>query len=198
MISLAPGEVHTVGHAYGGTPASRLCDCSGGFAVGFCGVSQNPARTLALAQRRRPRHIPCVPLRTKRWNDPQEPDDGLRLLVCRYRPRGVKKDDETWDVWCKHLGPSEDLHAAVYGKHGEPIPWDEYTRRYHVEMRRQTYWLKGFAKKLRDGEAITLLCSSACTDPARCHRTLLAKLLEDEAFPPPPARPGVIRRSSRT
>ena len=27
------------------------------------------------------------------------------------------------------------------------------------------------------GETITLLCSSACTDPARCHRTLLAGLV---------------------
>ena len=27
------------------------------------------------------------------------------------------------------------------------------------------------------GETVTLLCSSACTDPARCHRTLLASLV---------------------
>jgi len=33
--------------------------------------------------------------------------------------------------------------------------------------------------RVRRGEALTLLCSTACVDPARCHRTLLAKLIED-------------------
>jgi len=37
-------------------------------------------------------------VRTKRWNDPREPDDGFRLLVCRYRPRGLLKGDETCDA----------------------------------------------------------------------------------------------------
>src|SRR3954462_847687 len=25
----------------------------------------------------------AMPIRTRRWNDPREPDDGFRLLVCR-------------------------------------------------------------------------------------------------------------------
>jgi len=36
-----------------------------------------------------------VPVRTKRWHDPAEKDDGLRLLICRIRPRGVPKAKET-------------------------------------------------------------------------------------------------------
>ncbi len=32
-----------------------------------------------------------MPIRTKRWNDPRDPGDGFRLLVCRYRPRGLRK-----------------------------------------------------------------------------------------------------------
>ena len=28
-----------------------------------------------------------MPLKTKRWEDPSDPDDGFRLLVTRYRPR---------------------------------------------------------------------------------------------------------------
>ena len=60
-------------------------------------------------------------IRTRRYNDPALPDDGFRLLVTRYRPRGVKKEDETWDAWDPALGPSKELHAAAYGKSGEPI-----------------------------------------------------------------------------
>jgi len=127
-----------------------------------------------------------VPVRTKRWNDPREPDDGYRLLVCRYRPRGVRKDDEPWDAWCQALAPSTELHAAAYGKAGgAPIAWDEYTRRFLLEMQRRRYWIEGFAARLRGGDTITLLCSSACVDPERCHRTLVKELLERTAFPPP-------------
>ncbi len=125
-----------------------------------------------------------MPVRTKRWNDPREPDDGYRLLICRYRPRGVAKTEETWDAWCKALGPSTALHADFYAKTGgPPLELAEYERRFREEMTRQRYWIEGFAAHLRRGDTITLLCSSACTDPARCHRTLVKSLLEDAAFP---------------
>src|SRR5690349_20242674 len=126
-----------------------------------------------------------MPVRTKRWNDPPEPEDGYRLLVCRYRPRGVKKDEEAWDAWCPALGPSVELHADAYGKHGAPLAFAEYERRYLDEMKRQRFWIEGFAARVRQGETITLLCSSACVDPARCHRTLLKSLIESAAFPEP-------------
>lgn len=140
----------------------------------------------------------AVPVRTKRWNDPREADDGYRLLVCRYRPRGVAKTDETWDAWCKALGPSEELHADFYAKGGgPPLAFVDYERRFREEMSRQRYWIEGFAAHLRRGDTITLLCSSACTDPARCHRTLLARILEEVAFPPAvtPAAKVVRRRA---
>ena len=116
-------------------------------------------------------------LQTKRWNDPTGPDDGFRVLVCRFRPRGVRKEDETWDAWWPHLGPSRELHAAIYGKHGAPIGWAEFKRRYIAEMREQREAIGELAARVANGERITLLCSSACTDPERCHRTLLAGLI---------------------
>ena len=78
-----------------------------------------------------------MPIKTKRWDDPREPDDGFRLLICRYRPRALKKELETWDKWEKELGPSKELHADFYGKHGEPIGWKQYRRRYLKEMKDQ-------------------------------------------------------------
>ena len=80
-----------------------------------------------------------MPIKHKQWNDKRERDDGYRLLICRYRPRGVPKAKETWDAWCSDLGPSRELHAAYYGKHGQtPIAWEEYRRRYLAEMAAQT------------------------------------------------------------
>jgi uncharacterized protein YeaO (DUF488 family) len=123
-----------------------------------------------------------VPISTKRWDDPIEDGDGLRVLVCRYRPRGVRKEDETWEIWAPHLGPSRALHAARYGKHADPIEWPEYERRYLAEMKQAPalarVLIRELAERSRRGERITLLCSSACVDPARCHRTLLAAIVE--------------------
>jgi uncharacterized protein YeaO (DUF488 family) len=116
-------------------------------------------------------------IKTKRWNDPVEPDDGHRLLVCRYRPRGVRKDAETWDTWSPKLGPSRELHADYYGKHGPPIDWPEFRRRYLAEMKEQQLAITGLGARVVEGETITLLCSSACTDPELCHRSLLQKLV---------------------
>ena len=65
-------------------------------------------------------------IKTKRWNQPRKKSDGMRILVCRFRPRALKKEDETWDLWWKDLGPSAELHAAIYGKEGPPIAWEEF------------------------------------------------------------------------
>jgi uncharacterized protein YeaO (DUF488 family) len=121
-------------------------------------------------------------IRTRRWNDPKKKGDGLRLLICRYRPRALPKAKETWDLWWSHLGPSKELHAAYYGKHGQtPIEWKEYRCRYLEEMKEQEETIALLAEKVAAGKTITLLCSSACTDETHCHRTLLRKLIEERA-----------------
>jgi uncharacterized protein YeaO (DUF488 family) len=119
-----------------------------------------------------------LPLKTKRWNDPKESQDGFRILICRYRPRGVRKQDETWDSWYPELAPSKELHAEFYGKRGDPISWDGYQRRYLEEMQAQEELIAGLAELVAEGASITLLCSSACTDASHCHRTLLQELVE--------------------
>jgi uncharacterized protein YeaO (DUF488 family) len=119
-----------------------------------------------------------MPIKTKRWNDPREESDGFRLLVCRYRPRALPKKDETWDAWWKDLGPSRELHADFYGKHGPPIGMEEYRQRYLDEMKAQTERIDEVARMVADGKTVTLLCSSLCHDPSKCHRTLLKGLIE--------------------
>jgi uncharacterized protein YeaO (DUF488 family) len=120
-----------------------------------------------------------MPIKTKRWNDPAEPEDGFRLLVCRFRPRGLPKEKETWDAWEPDLGPSKELHAAVYGKGTVPLDWAAYRARYLTEMRRQRAKIGELAKRSQAGETITLLCSSACERESRCHRSLLKDLIDN-------------------
>jgi uncharacterized protein YeaO (DUF488 family) len=122
-----------------------------------------------------------MPLKTKRWDDPKDPDDGYRLLICRYRPRALPKKKETWHNWLSRLGPSRELHADFYGKNGPPIGWEEYRRRYLEEMQAQQEFIDELAAMIAEGKTITLLCSSACTDESHCHRSLMRQLIEERA-----------------
>ena len=119
-----------------------------------------------------------MPLKTKRWCDEADQDDGYRLLICRYRPRGLPKKDETWDGWCAELAPSRALHADFYGKHGPPITWEQYRDRYLEEIKAQDELIDELAKLISEGKTVTLLCSSACEDETHCHRSLLKQLIE--------------------
>lgn len=118
-------------------------------------------------------------IKTKRWCDPIGKEDGFRLLVCRYRPRALPKKDETWTLWRADLGPSRELHAAFYGKTGDPISWTEYRSRYLEEMKEQAEEIDFLAELVAGGKTLTLLCSSACEDAEHCHRTLLKMLIEE-------------------
>jgi uncharacterized protein YeaO (DUF488 family) len=124
-----------------------------------------------------------MPVRMRRWNDRRLPGDGLRLLICRYRPRGVRKEDETWDEWDPGLGPSRALHAAAYGKTGPPLSWEDYRKRYLSEIAAQQPRIEELAARVRSGETLTLLCSNSCTDDERCHRSLLRGLIERAVAP---------------
>ena len=101
-------------------------------------------------------------------------------MICRYRPRGLRKADETWDAWQPDLGPSRELHAAFWGKHGAPIGWSAYRTAYLREMKAQMPAIHDLARRVAGGETITLLCSSACEREQRCHRSLLKGLIEKE------------------
>jgi uncharacterized protein YeaO (DUF488 family) len=91
----------------------------------------------------------------------------------------VSKRDETWDEWHKDLGPTPALHAAVYGKDQPAIEWDEYRRRFLAELSEDPgrFHLRALAERVGRGEDVVLLCSSACTDESRCHRSILRELL---------------------
>src|SRR5262249_57803409 len=105
---------------------------------------------------------PAMLIKPNRWNDPREDDDGYRLLICRYWPRGVSKAKKTWDSECYDLGPSRKLHAAFYGKNGPRLGWEEYRRQYLAEMQEplQQEYIDQLAALLTEGKTITFLCSS--------------------------------------
>jgi uncharacterized protein YeaO (DUF488 family) len=70
-------------------------------------------------------------LALKRAHDEAAPDDGVRFLVERLWPRGIKKADLRIDAWLKDAAPSDSLRR--WFAH-DPKKWDEFQRRYFAEL----------------------------------------------------------------
>jgi uncharacterized protein YeaO (DUF488 family) len=68
----------------------------------------------------------------KRAYDPRARGDGVRILVDRLWPRGLRKDAADFDQWRKDLSPSTELRQ-FYGH--RPERFAEFTKRYRTELR---------------------------------------------------------------
>jgi len=70
-------------------------------------------------------------VRLKRVYDPPSLDDGVRVLVDRLWPRGLKRDTAKIDLWLKEVAPSAKLRHW-FGH--DPNRWAEFRKRYQVEL----------------------------------------------------------------
>ena len=128
-------------------------------------------------------------LRTKSVHSPIEKNkDGLRLLVTRFRGRGLPAS--RYDVWMANLGPSEKL---LKGYLKGDFSWTEFSARYRKEMfeaaplddRNETIKNHGqkftlrLVQELAKQQTVTLLCHCDEDEP-HCHRHLLKRLLESK------------------
>jgi uncharacterized protein YeaO (DUF488 family) len=71
-------------------------------------------------------------IRIRRAYDPPLPEDGRRVLVERFWPRGMKKDRLFLNAWLRELAPSDELRRW-FGH--DPARWQEFRRRYRQELR---------------------------------------------------------------
>lgn len=69
--------------------------------------------------------------RLKRVYDAAAQDDGLRILVDRLWPRGLRKDEAAIDRWMKEVAPSEALRRRF---HAHPEDWEEFQAAYAAEL----------------------------------------------------------------
>jgi uncharacterized protein YeaO (DUF488 family) len=125
-------------------------------------------------------------LKTKSVSSPiSRKDDGIRILVTRFRGRGLPSSN--YDVWVASLGPSEELLRRF--QQGV-LTWSAFSREYRGEMfmngpidaRSKTIKNHGqkfslrMIKFLASASHVTLLCHCA-EDQKHCHRHVLQKLI---------------------
>jgi uncharacterized protein YeaO (DUF488 family) len=95
-------------------------------------------------------------IRLKRACEPPSPEDGLRILVDRLWPRGLRKADAAIDRWLKDIAPSTELRHW-FGH--EPTRWEEFRRRYRSELSAHTDLLSELRAIAREGP-LTLVYSA--------------------------------------
>jgi uncharacterized protein YeaO (DUF488 family) len=97
--------------------------------------------------------IKAANVKLKRAYERPAQDDGVRVLVDRLWPRGVRKADAAIDQWMKEIAPSTALRQ--WFGHG-PARWKEFRRRYVEELREHAEELAGLRALARKG-TITLV-----------------------------------------
>ncbi|MFQ5933314.1 MAG: DUF488 domain-containing protein [Dehalococcoidia bacterium] len=111
------------------------------------------------------------------YHDPIEPEDGYRLLVMRYWPRGVRKAQV--HGWLKDLGPSSTLLREY--RQGL-VDWQTFVLRYRNEVMDAELGraLLAKVKQLeRSHGTVTLLCQEDLSKlDNHCHREILKELLD--------------------
>ncbi|HXJ03185.1 MAG TPA: DUF488 domain-containing protein [Micropepsaceae bacterium] len=126
-----------------------------------------------------------MPFRIARIYDPAEPDGGLRILVDRLWPRGIKKSDARIDGWMKDIAPSSELRTWFGHR---PDRFAEFGKRYREELRSNP--AVGALRKLGKGKIVTLLYGAR--DPEVNHALVLRAVLQGRSATKP-ARPKKTR-----
>ncbi|MFO7550889.1 MAG: DUF488 domain-containing protein [Haliea sp.] len=135
------------------------------------------------------------PIQLKRVYDPVEAADGVRILVDRVWPRGVRKVDLRLDWWARELAPSTELRKW-FGH--DPDRWAEFRRRYRDELAQMPETLSTLLDYCRQGP-ITLVFGARDREHNQvvALREVLLAELEEDATPNESASP-VCYNSSGT
>jgi uncharacterized protein YeaO (DUF488 family) len=110
-------------------------------------------------------------IKTKSIYEPtEENDDGIRVLITRFYPRGIRKNK--YDCRIRELSPSGDLlNNYRQGK----CNWEEFKIAFLSEMRNNKDSLERI-HALNESTALTLLCYER--EGEHCHRHIVRDTIE--------------------
>jgi uncharacterized protein YeaO (DUF488 family) len=123
------------------------------------------------AERRETKGFPVI--RDRSVYDPPGQDEGLRVLIMRYWPRGVRRDKV--DMWLKDAAPSTELLKAYTH---EGLTWVDFEAGYRAEIEQERPQVLEQLQELeREHGTLTLLCHERIPPHEHCHRETLKALL---------------------
>lgn len=110
-------------------------------------------------------------IQIKRVYDPPAPSDGMRILVDRLWPRGLRRETAALDRWSKEIAPSTELRKWFDHRDDR---FEVFAARYRAELEKnpQVAELAAYIGKAR----VTLLY--AARDPKINQAVVLAEFLQ--------------------
>jgi uncharacterized protein YeaO (DUF488 family) len=114
-------------------------------------------------------------IKTKSIYEPRDENDGIRVLITRFYPRGVKKD--RFDRWARELSPSRELLRAYRLKEKT---WEVFKSEFIAELKANPSSLlaiQTLRNESRKGN-VTLLCYERGSNP--CHRYIVADMISEK------------------
>jgi uncharacterized protein YeaO (DUF488 family) len=94
------------------------------------------------------------PVRVKRVYDVPSADDGVRVLVDRLWPRGLKRETAKIDLWLKDVAPSDELRRW-FGH--DPNRWAQFQKRYRAELAQNAEPVAALRELVKGRKPLTLL-----------------------------------------
>jgi len=114
-------------------------------------------------------------IKTKSVYKPKEDEDGIRVLITRFYPRGIRKGH--FDQWLRELAPTKELLKSY--KMGE-INQKQFTIRFLKQIKADKVSKKTIQTltELAKETDITLLCYEP--DGVFCHRHLVQDVIRTQ------------------
>lgn len=116
----------------------------------------------------------------KRVYDGVSDSDGMRILVDKLWPRGVKKENLPYDIWAKNVTPTPDLRKMF---HEDPDKnWTDFAAAYRKELESSDD-LKELVQQIKEENPPRVTLLYAFKNKIRNHAVVLQeelqKLLQD-------------------
>ena len=110
-------------------------------------------------------------IKIKRVYEHAAPSDGVRILIDRLWPRGVRKEAAALDFWCKDIAPTPELRT--WFDHREDR-FAEFKTRYLLELKNNP----AVAEILHSIGSRNATLLYAAHDPAINHAVILVSFLK--------------------
>ncbi len=121
-------------------------------------------------------------IQAKRIYRKPEVTDGLRVLVDRLWPRGVRRSTANVDIWIKEIGPSDDLRKWFAHERDK---YQRFKERYVKELKKNPAF-EDMAEMARTNDPLTLLFSAS--DEKHNNAMVLLQVLKREMKKKPKLR----------
>lgn len=112
-------------------------------------------------------------IKIKRVYEPYAEDDGIRILVDRLWPRGIKKEDTHIDRWFKEAAPSNELRKWY---NHEPEKFEAFNQKYRAEIDKANV-LPELIDYISQHRLVTLVFASK--EPALNNAVVLRAIIDD-------------------